>query len=138
LESLFFFSENRFLLARRPSQGLMAGMWELPAQAADDFIPWPDFFEDGPELLGRVATPFQHRFTHLHAFYHITVLRHSDQTPWRKPPTAYSETRWIGKEDFAHLPVTRVLLKMLPELTRYLEGQCPPKDSRLPGMSTTT
>ena len=137
-ESIFLFSGKRFLLARRPEKGLMAGMWELPAQAKDTFIPWRDCFEESPAILHRTPKPFEHRFTHLHAFYHLEIYHHPAEPTWRKAPNAYAETRWVDQEDLSRLPLTKVFLNMLPHLTSFLEDPCRRQTSTLPGVQITS
>lgn len=136
LESILLFSNQKLLLARRPDEGLMASMWELPTQDQTVFMPWEQILADEPQFLGRLPKPLVHRFTHLHATYHVSVFRSEQEIDWLKQPNAYSETRWIGLSDFSVLPITKVLHKLLPQLTEYLKGNqpCQRKPSVLPGM----
>lgn len=137
-ESLFLYSQTRILLARRPQEGLMAGMWELPSRPKDE-RQWQGFLAGNPVFLGRLPKPVTHRFTHLHATYHISVFKNEAETDWIKRPNGYAETRWVGQEDMADLPLTNVLFKVLPRLTKFMkEGlPCQPKASTLPGMQVT-
>ncbi len=137
-KSLFLYCGNRLLLARRPAKGLMAGMWELPAQHAQNYLPWDQLFNQAPTYQGEIK-PVVHKFTHLHATYEVSVYSHPSPLEWLKTPDGYAETRWVGQDDFKRLPITKVLTKLLPILTGFLKGEssCRKKHSGLPGMQTT-
>jgi len=134
---ILLFSGQNLLLARRPDTGLMAGMWELPAQHEEVFQPWEELFLEKPVFLGE-AKPVSHKFTHLHATYSVSVYQHAAELQWRTPPNAYAETRWVCQDDFQRLPLTKVLTKLLPILTGFLKGEqtCQKEPYALPGMQT--
>jgi len=81
LALLVLLREGRVLLERRPRGGLLGGLWAFPEEEIDG----PD---DAPSAARRIAarlgasargapralSPFEHRFTHLHATYVPCVL----------------------------------------------------------------
>jgi len=135
LACLFLIDGNRFMLCRRPDEGLMAGMWELPSQPLETMTDWPALLDGEVVEAGRLGKPVVHRFTHLLARYHPVIYRCTAPTDWRSPPKTYTATRWVDRDDLAVLPHTKVMKKMMPLLSDYLEeARCPENASRLPGM----
>lgn len=137
-QALFLYAPGRFLLAKRPEKGLMASMWELPAQESGHFIAWPDWFDGKINTQGRLAKPITHRFTHLHATYHVALFRADAVLPWREGvPTGYPEFRWVEEHQLAQLPLTKVLQKALPLIAAAIKNErnlCPNATSTLPGL----
>ncbi|MDJ0835106.1 MAG: A/G-specific adenine glycosylase [Acidobacteriota bacterium] len=135
-ETLFLYSDDRFLLCRRPDEGLLAGMWELPAQIQPNSKPWLYLLHDSVTIEAKLPKPFTHRFTHLHARYFVTVCRAPQAVDWLQPPSAYVESRWFRLDELTSVPLTKVLRKKLPQLRDYLgkEPPCPSSPSTLPGM----
>lgn len=111
--SLLIASEQQLLLARRPDQGLMAGMWELPTQFEADFQAWEPLFLEKVQHVGRWQTPVVHKFTHIHASYHVDIYRAPRLVEWLKAPDAYAETRWFAAHELETIPITKVLQKVL-------------------------
>ena len=136
--AMFLFAGDRFLLVQRPDSGLMASMWELPAQAMDIKKPWPSLLRHQPTFVAELE-PVIHRFTHLHATYHIGIYSLEHETDWHSMPNGYAACRWVSEQDLANLPLTRVLSRHLPELLRYQRGTlpCPTSTYALPGMPDT-
>ena len=136
---LFLFSGERFLLCRRPEQGLMAGMWELPAQAEADFKPWQQVVRGRIEEVGPLAVPLVHRFTHLQATYTVTAFRGAGQVVWQEEPKSYADSRWVDLSQLAEIPLTKVLVRLLPQIRAFFKGGalCPSAESALPGLRGT-
>ncbi len=134
--SLFLFCENRFLLSRRPEEGLMANMWELPAQALASKESWPGLLDAPIQAIAELDKPVTHRFTHLLARYHVAAFRSETRVDWREPPANYTESRWFSPDDLDSVPLTKVLRKILPKLMMIAKGgiPCTSKPSTLPGM----
>ncbi len=132
--------DGRFLVAQRPADGLMAGMWELPYQPAESMTPWPELFDGGVRRTGALPdTP--HRFTHLHAVYRVAVFHSPRQPRWRgRPPQAYAVFSWVSIQDLAAMPITKVLQRQLPHVEAVLKGSapCQPETSALPGLFPTS
>lgn len=135
LDALFLYSGKQFLLARRPPEGLMAGMWELPAQSREGARAWKELVEGSITVEGHLA-PVLHRFTHLHATTYVTVAHCTPLQGFKNHPTSYAEVRVVTLDDLDALPVTKVFSKLLPQLNKILEGAslCPPSPSLLPGV----
>jgi A/G-specific adenine glycosylase len=115
--SLLLASQGRILLARRPDQGLMAGMWELPTQFAESFESWPDQFTELPEHVTTMPKPVIHKFTHIHASYTVEIYRARELLTWQREPDAYAETAWFTPEQLHAIPITKVLGKVLAKVT---------------------
>jgi len=133
-------NDGRFLAARRPDEGLMAGMWELPYQPAETARPWPALFAD-PLTPAGALPEVAHRFTHLHAVYRVSVFRCPRRPEWRgEPPRAYADFRWIDATTLAELPQTKVLQRQWPHIESALEETplCPSEPSNSPGLPLTS
>jgi len=134
--SLFLFCHERFLLCRRPEQGLMGNMWELPAQTLANKEPWSELLEAQIQAVAQLDKPVSHRFTHLLARYHVAAFRCETPTTWRESPRNYTDSRWFSRAELETVPLTKVFRKMLPKLMLLTEGDlpCTSKPSTLPGM----
>ena len=135
LSCLFLIHERRFLLCRRSDEGLMAGMWELPAQPRDTMKPWSSLTGGDAVLVSRSEPPVCHRFTHIAARYFPEVYRCESRPVEVEIPETYTDRRWVNPDDLVSVPHTRVLKKIIPRLIDYLEDRpCSEKLSTLPGM----
>lgn len=137
-KSLLLCVDGHFLLAKRPDEGLMAGMWELPAQAEGNFIEWPQILTGAIQSLGSLPSVL-HKFTHLHATYAVDVYSAEDRPQFVEHPKSYTQLEWVRPEDLHSLPMTKVLTRLMPSIHPILEDpQCPASPLILPGMPTTT
>ncbi len=138
-DALFLFCEDRFLLARRRDEGLMAGMWELPARVSGEGSAWKRHFSGPISPWGPALPPLLHKFTHLHATYVVRPFRAEEQLDWLAPPNAYTSFRWVNGAALESLPTTKVLRKLMPNLQEILDGDtpCPNAPYTLPGTRTT-
>ena len=93
--------QDRALFARRPLDGLLAGLWEFPERA--HLNPAIPLREEG-EL-----TPVSHAFTHLRATYHPTILRAAQAMTAAAPLEKSVESRWLplSRADGLTLPVAQ-------------------------------
>jgi len=133
--SLLLVHQDRFLVCRREDSGLMAGMWELPAQEQQAMRLWETLLDGPSALIARLEKPVRHRFTHLAARYHVEARRASGPIGWRSPPEGYTASRWVRPGDLSELPHTKVLKKMLPIIRDHLEEHpCHEQGSTLPGI----
>ncbi|CAM2005888.1 A/G-specific adenine glycosylase [Acanthopleuribacter pedis] len=136
--SLFLTTPGRFLLGQRPGSGLMASMWELPAQEETAFRDWRHWFADAITPIGRLEQPILHRFTHLHATYHIELYRVEKEPQWREgAPNSYQDFCWVDQETLGKMPLTKVLQKAIPAVGNFFKQEntsCPNTKSRLPGL----
>lgn len=137
-KTLLLVVDGYFLLGRRPDEGLMAGMWELPAQASSNFIQWPQLLTDAIQSLGSLPAVV-HKFTHLHATYEVDVYTASARPDFHSAPKGYPDLAWVRPADLESLPMTRVLTRLMPSIEKILEDPtCPASPLILPGMQTTT
>jgi len=111
---------KRVLVRRRPDEGLLAGMWELPHVEAPNASIWADREAAADWLKGALAAeglqvrPIQpiaeaeHVFTHLHWF--IKVWGAGLVLEAGEPAGAY---RWIDRQEFEQLAWPNVFRKLL-------------------------
>jgi A/G-specific adenine glycosylase len=104
---------GRVLLLRRPSQGLLGGLWEIP-NVAD--APESTLVERVRERTGlRVAAgsalgEVRHRFSHIDLVLEIVRL---EDRGGRLAPRARAEARLCGPDELATLPLSRLMKKAL-------------------------
>ncbi|MGB0590072.1 MAG: A/G-specific adenine glycosylase [Myxococcota bacterium] len=108
---------GRILMGRRPDDGLLGGLWELPGGeiAPDDTRPagvrrW---LAERTGLQGDVGprlASVQHIFTHRRLT--LEVYRVATHTAELKAQW-YTETRWVDREGLASLPLSRLTQKVL-------------------------
>lgn len=106
--------DGRFLLERRPADGLLGGLWELPARTLSEGA-LPDSVAralaveldrsvqglDEPRAVGRV----EHRFSHRHWTVHVFM------TTCGAPRRAIAdgpERRWVGSDELLDLGLPTV------------------------------
>ena len=106
----------RYLVVRRPEDGLLGGLWEFPTRevTGDANSPSPDAGDEPstlvqPSSLERAfeaTAPWQrieHAFTHIRAIYEIGKARVLDV---QEPVSA--ELRWVTPSELANLPLGKV------------------------------
>ncbi|MCS6872787.1 MAG: A/G-specific adenine glycosylase [Anaerolineae bacterium] len=109
--AILYNDSGELLMARRPLDGLLGGLWEFPqGQARDSESPEAALQRALREKLaltvsvGTLLTKVRHAFTHfkitLHA-YHC----HAEKPEPR--PLGYTECVWIALEDTDQLPISR-------------------------------
>jgi A/G-specific adenine glycosylase len=100
------------LLARRPAQGLLGGLWEFPGGKVDDGESLPDCLrreileELGVEVsVGRQLGTYRHAYTHfrvtLHAFY-CTLVKGEPR------PIQVDDVRWVAPEELTDYPMGKI------------------------------
>lgn len=110
------------LIARRPSSGLLGGLWEFPGGKLEDGETLPQGLareireELGAEIeVGQPAGVYQHAFTHfritLHAF-HCRLVAGEPQ------PLEASELRWVSPTELAQFPMGKVDREISKKLGR--------------------
>ncbi len=110
------------LIARRPSHGLLGGLWEFPGGKLEPGESLPQGLareireELGAEIeVGAPVGVYQHAFTHfritLHAF-------HCRVTGGEPRPLEASELRWVPPADLARFPMGKVDRQISQELMR--------------------
>ena len=110
-------SKGRLLMARRPEDGLLGGLWELPGGeiAADDTRPagLRKWFKERVNMratIGARVASVAHVFTHRRLtldVYRVLETQGSPDARW------YSEARWVAPEQMGSLPLSRLTRKVL-------------------------
>jgi A/G-specific adenine glycosylase len=101
-------SSPRFLVRRRPADGLLGGMWEFPEFQALQVLPWPDSGPGQPlPSDGIPLAEVEHVFSHLRATYRPTLLP-VDST-FDLPPG----WRWADRGELATLALPRAQERIL-------------------------
>lgn len=105
-------NDGRVLIARRPSQGLLGGLWEFPGGKLEEGESLPDGLrrEIREELaveieVGAELGVYQHAYSHfritLHAF-RCTLRQGEPQA------LAASELRWVAPADLGQFPMGKI------------------------------
>jgi len=112
----------RRLVVRRPSRGLLGGLWELPSFELGSFDSLEAAVRERTGLrveVGRELGVVRHVFSHRTL---TLVLKHCsplDRRATAPPPLSTSddmEARWCSDADLAELPISRLMQKVLLEL----------------------
>jgi A/G-specific adenine glycosylase len=105
--------EDRLLMLRRPSKGLLGGLWEIPSVAGDATEPLLEQLQQqgirvvAREPLGEV----RHVFTHRALTLRVVAL---EQLGGRlRPGTDPEQTRWCTRAEIEALPLSRLMHKVL-------------------------
>ncbi len=104
--------DGRVLIARRPSKGLLGGLWEFPGGKLEPGESLPDGLkrEIVEELAASISVgqPFgvyQHAFTHFKITLHAFLCRLEAGEP---QPIEASEIAWVEVGDLANYPMGKV------------------------------
>ena len=122
--------QARILLARRPPEGLLGGLWEFPGGKVEPGETLPECLkrELREELaieveVGRPVGVVEHAYSHfritLHAF-HCRLLRGEPQ------PIGVAEFRWVRLEEIRQYPLSRADIKILELLEAEAALSGPP------------
>ncbi len=112
--------ENRLLISRRPSEGLLGGLWELPGgkQETDESLEGGLRREIAEELGIDVAVD-RHLVTVEHGYSHFSVTLHAFQCRWLSgEPTnlAVNDWAWVPFDRLRDYPLPRGTTKILDAL----------------------
>jgi len=108
------------LAVRRPPEGLLGGLWELPGGdlelREDPAAGWTRNLRERaglsvarPEYVGSIEHLFTHRRLELHLF-------RSDPPVGRTRVTGFDAHRWLAPRAFAELPISTLTRKALAAL----------------------
>lgn len=110
------------LIARRPSSGLLGGLWEFPGGKLEDGETLPQGLareireELGAEIeVGQPAGVYRHAFTHFRITLHAFHCRLVDGEP---QPLEASELRWVSPAELAQFPMGKVDREISKELVK--------------------
>jgi A/G-specific adenine glycosylase len=118
--------DSRFLIAQRPLEGLLGGLWEFPGgkQETGETLPQTLQREIREELaieieVGRLLTRIKHAYTHfritLHAF-HATYLSGDPQH------LGVANHAWVNLADLADYAFAKTDLQIIAHLKEELAG----------------
>ena len=114
---------GKILLAKRPSKGLLGGMWEFPGgkteqeEALEDCLIREIREELGVEI--RVGEPFgvyKHAYTHFRITLYAFLCRLTGGEP---KPIEAAELCWVSPDDLAHYPMGKVDRRIARKLTNH-------------------
>ena len=104
--------DGKILLAKRPANGLLGGMWEFPGGKleAGESLPEGLQREIREELAAeiRVGEPFgiyQHAYTHFHITLHAFLCQLADGEP---RPLEAEEIKWLTVAELGEYPMGKV------------------------------
>jgi len=104
--------DEKYLIARRPSKGLLGGMWEFPGGKVEPGETFPDGLRrEIREELGvdiEVGEPFgvyQHAYTHFRVTLHAFLSNLDGEEPH---PLEASELRWVLPSELADFPMGKI------------------------------
>ncbi len=104
--------DGQVLIARRPSNGLLGGMWEFPGGKVEPGEDLPDGLQrEILEELGvhiRVGEPFgiyRHAYTHFKVTLHAFCCQVLEGEP---KPLQASEIRWVAPRQLAEFPMGKI------------------------------
>jgi len=104
--------EGRVLIARRPSKGLLGGLWEFPGgkqKEGEDLLAGlrRELREElGVETeIGAAFGQYQHAYTHFRVTLHAFCCRLLEGEP---QPLVASELRWVTPAEFKDFPMGKI------------------------------
>lgn len=138
--------DDRVLLVRRPEDGLLGGLWDLPAWTGDSGEPGPGpgsrngSGEDRSRAtesitrlagdLGLALDPGERLATVEHAFSHFRLTLEVFEARWRSGRPAWADGwTWAASEELGEYPLPAYLRSVFPHL---LGGRVPPPPTILP------
>ena len=122
---------GRWLVLRRPSSGLLGGLWEFPGgKLRPDEPPIAGARRELREETGLTAGLLEELGLFRHEYSHFRVALHlfRSRSARGKLRARGRRHRWVGWTELRRLPLPRATLKMLPSLR-----QPPAPDRPFPG-----
>ena len=116
----FIWRDNQLLISRRPSDGLLGGLWELPGgkQASDETLE-DCLRREIAEELGIDVAVDRHLVTVEHGYSHFSVTLHAFECRWRSGEPralATSDWAWVSYGQLRDYPLPRGTTKILDAL----------------------
>jgi len=112
--------DGQILIGRRPSEGLLGGLWELPGgkQTPDESLA-ACLRREVREELGIEIAVDRHLVTVEHGYSHFSVTLHAFEGQWQSgepQAIATSDYAWIPWDDLRDYPLPRGTTKILDAL----------------------
>ena len=107
-------SRGRLLLLRRPSRGLLGGLWEIPSVPGDDPGALVEALRERTGLGSRAGAALgevRHVFTHRDLTLRVVELERDGGR--KRAPAGDAEALWCGSAEIARLPLSRLMHKVL-------------------------
>ena len=111
---------GRYLLGKRPPQGLLGGLWEFPGgkiepgESHEQALRREIHEELGITITSpKFLTSIDHAYSHFKVTLHIYLCKHDHGTP---KPNAHTELKWSTKKDFPKLTFPKANHKFLDQL----------------------
>ena len=111
---------GRYLLGKRPSKGLLGGLWEFPGGKIESGeTPEQALAREIKEELGitirspEFLTSVKHAYTHFKVTLHIYHCKQHKGTP---TPKVHTQLKWTRKKDFGKLAFPKANHKFLSKL----------------------
>lgn len=116
-------ADGRMLVIRRPSKGLLGGLWEFPGGKLLDGEP-PEMAcrreiqeECGLDVdVGERLARVRHAYTHFRIVMDVFLCHPGPHGGEPRGPEAH---RWISLDEFGSLPFPKATLKVLPALREW-------------------
>lgn len=118
---------EKICFVKRSANGLMAGMWELPGVVRGElelqknrafYLQWK-----GAQPLGE---PILHKFTHIHASYHVRAAKVLSEGIASLVPAGYETHQFLALEELDDYPTTKVTRRLHSRMNQYSrEETCP-------------
>jgi A/G-specific adenine glycosylase len=108
-----FVRRGRVLLLRRPSQGLLGGLWEIPNVAGQPASALVELVRERTGLRAEAGEPLgevRHQFSHIDLTLEVLRL---DDLGGRLTQRARADTRLCDDDELADLPLSRLMKKAL-------------------------
>ncbi len=115
---------GRFLIVRRPAEGLLGGMWELPGGPVR---PDEESAAACSRLMGQTVgleitgsepiTVVRHAYSHFRIVMEVFVC---DWLQGRVRCYGPADFQWIEPNQISHFPIHRAVLKAWPKIREYL------------------
>ena len=103
---------EQVLIARRPSKGLLGGLWEFPGGKVEPGEELPDGLkreireELGTQILvGEACGVYEHAYTHFKVTLHAFISSLNGPEP---QPLEASELRWVLPQELAQFPMGKI------------------------------
>ena len=119
--------DDRFLILRRPAEGFLGGMWELPTT---DIVPGEDIQTCLASAIGKHAelsiramdllTTINHSYTHFKLVMSLWLV---EIHPPILPGPSNSRRKWIGLEDIEEYPFHKAIHKCFPAIQEAINSQ---------------